>query len=363
MMEQTIATTRPINTPTFDAKGLQNTVSRIPKSEKAAIIIALLGAEHAEQIIESLKDHHLRTFIQAMQNIQLVKRPILLATIAEFLQGLQEISDGLQGGEKQARILAETLLSSDRAKRILGIQDNTKEQGNEAGIWAKLNDISKERLLDWFKGQRPELVAYVFAKIGCVKTGEYLAEFSNDFAGKVVRQMAQPIEYDAAFERAACEVVKLELFEKTDVDDGSEAAVFIADVMGVLPKTRRDKLMDIIERDNQKTANRIRMSLITFEDLPKRLPKTAIPLIFRDMDDKLLLGALKAGQSVSPQTVEFLYGNISKRMAGQYQEQVEDMSALTEKQTDKAIVDLMGFISEQEKAGVISYISIDPEVG
>ena len=107
------------------------------------------------------------------------------------------------------------------------------------------------------------------------------------------------------------------------------------------------------------STDKIKRGLLTFEDLPKRLPKTAVPLIFRDMDPKELLAALKSGQEIEPDTVEFLFANISQRMAEQYKEQVEDLGALSGKEVDAAIIALMSFISRREKSGAIIYIDIE----
>ena len=131
---------------------------------------------------------------------------------------------------------------------------------------------------------------------------------------------------------------------------------FMSDVMGVLPKSRRDRLMEIISENNPEQAEEIRRGLLTFEDLPARLPKTAIPIIFRDMDKGDLLKALKAGDDVDPMTSGFLYGNISQRMAEQFKEESEALPPLSEKETETAIITLMGFVTGLEKSGKITYI-------
>jgi len=53
---------------------------------------------------------------------------------------------------------------------------------------------------------------------------------------------------------------------------------------------------------------------------------------------------------------EYLYANISQRMAGQFKEQVEELPDLSDKQADKAISGLMVFIGQLEKQGRVTLI-------
>ncbi len=352
---------QPPNAQPQNAHEVSSAANAYSKSQKGAIIIALLGAEHARPIVEALEDRHLRSFVTAMQTIKFIARPILLATIAEFISSLQENENGLHGGEKQARELAETLLSTDRAKRVFGGGVDTS--GDNDNIWETLKQEKTLQLAGYLNTQRPELTSFVLSKMDSVKAGELLAELSDTMAEAAASHMSGSTQYGADIEKAITELLRIEFLEKKQTDDGSKTASFMADIMGVLPKARRNRLMDIISKSNPDTAEKIRKGLLTFEDLPKRLPKTAVPLIFRDMDAKDLLSALKAGSAAEPETTEFLYANISQRMAEQYKEQVEAHSSQSEKEADSAIIALMSFISRQEKSGTIAYIHIEEPGG
>ncbi len=332
--------------------------SAYSQSQKGAIIIALLGVEHAKSLVESLEDRHLESFIAAMQTLKFTRRPILLATIAEFIEGLRENNSGLTGGEKPARELAQALLSTERSKRLLGLGGEGPEVKKD-DVWDGLKNEKVEKVANYLNTQRPELVGAVLTKMGAIKAGEILAELSDEMAEATAQHMASGLTYDSDIEQAITALLRIEFLDNEGVDDGSQTASFMTDVMGVLPKTQRDKLMDIIGQSNPDVSNKIRKGLLTFEDLPKRLPKTAVPLIFRDMDNKDLIAALKSGQEAEPKTVEFLLSNISQRMAEQYREQVAELATLSEKASDVAIITLMGFISRQEKSGAIAYINIE----
>ncbi|MCF6276035.1 MAG: hypothetical protein L3J05_09775 [Robiginitomaculum sp.] len=343
-----------------NAQDILQATRQYSSAQKGAIIVAVLGADFARPIVEAIEDKYLHNFVTAMGTIDLVPREVLLATIADFITDMKKRAGSLHGGEKQARELAQDLLSSERAERIFGAPPQTPQapDNENQDIWQRLQGLPVQRLADYLNEQRPELVSIVLAQLGPLKAGEILVDLSDTVAGSAARHMSSGTEVNAEVISAISELVKIELLETSDVDTSAQAVGFMTDVMGVLPKKRRETLMDIIAKDSPETADNIRKGLLTFEDLPVRLPKSAAPIIFRDMDAKDLLAALKAGVEAAPETTDFLYANISQRMAEQYKEQVDDLPTLSEKQADTAIIALMSFITTKERAGTIAYINV-----
>ena len=357
-MEQDLSIAAFTPPPAINMQEITREANSYSKIQKGAIIIALLGAEHAGPIVKALDDRHMCSFVAALQSIKFIARPVLLATIAEFITSLRENSNGLQGGETQARELAEALLSTERAKRIFqGASDSRSD--NVLPAWDRLKKETPALLAEYLNTQRPELVSLVLTKLGTLSAGELLAELSDDIAEAAASHMSEGTKFGSDVETAAFELLRIEFLEKEPEDDGTLIAGFMADVMGVLPKARRERLMDTIAKSNPATAEKIRKGLLTFEDLPKRLPKTAVPVIFRDMEAGDLLAALQAGGEAAPETAEFLYANISQRMAKQFKEQVEELGRQSEKDADSAIIGLMSFISKAEKSGAIAYIDVE----
>lgn len=347
---------------TASVRQAQRDANNLSRMQKAAIIIALLGEEAAKPLIGSIEERHMRSFVEAMESINLVPRPVLLATVADFIANLNARNGSLQGGEQKARELAASLLDTERANRLFNRAPTAVVVENQASkVWEKLADERAADIADYLNNQRAEVVSIVLSNLTPIKAGEILGEMSDEAAEAGGFLMAEGSNADTDTLAAIAEVIELEYFTKAAGDEDSSAASFMSDVMGVLPRQKRDSLMSVIEESNPEQAALIRKGLLTFEDLPTRLPKTAIPILFRDMDNKLLLQALKAGDETEPMTTGFLYGNISQRMAEQYKDDVKSLPSMTEKEGETAIVALMAFISGLEKAGTITYIEVSEE--
>lgn len=324
--------------------------------EKAAVIIGLLGAEHAGPIVEKIEDRHLRRFMQALSGLKDIPRDIMLGAVAEFITELNHKKGGFKGGPEAVELFMESLFDPDRVAQLFGKPPPVSTAGDTSATWAAMQKKKQGDVISFLSEQRPEVVSLILGQLTPIESGEILGELSQDMSIACVRQMARGTTPDASTLEAIAEFVRSEFLEADTTDTSKEAALFVSDVLGVLPRDRRDMMLEILTKSDPEKAALIKGAMLTFEDLPNRLPTSAIPVIFKDMDPEKLKDALKAGSAQSPETIDYLYANISQRMAGQFKEQVDEMPDLSSKQADKAVTGLMVFIGQLEKQGRITLI-------
>lgn len=324
--------------------------------EKAAVIIALLGAENAGPIVEKIDDKHMRTFMYTLENLQQLPRESMLAVVADFITEMNVRSGGFRGGPNAARELVGNLFEEDRANRLFGAPPPPPAPKTSAdAIWTELK---KKKIVDiaaYLEEKQPAVVSIVLSQFSTDIAGEILAELPEDLAVTCVAEMSRDALIDQRTIDAVAELVEIE-FLSADQDGGKNSVAFVSDILGILPRERRDLMLATLEKSNPEQAEMIKRGMLTFEDLTTRLPTIAIPMIFRDFDQDKLLKALKAGEEQAPQTIEFFYANISQRMAGQFKEQVEEIKSMSQKEGDSAISSLMGFIGKLERDNQIELI-------
>ena len=338
-----------------------NTASPLKAPEKAAIIIGLLGSDYAAPIVEKIEDHHLRRFIQALSGLHDIPRETMLGAVAEFITELNKKKGGFKGGPKTVELFMESLFDADRVAQLFGKAPVAPSGEGADKVWAAMKEKPPADLTAFLSEQRPEVVSLILAELTPIESGEILSELPEELSVACVRQLARGITPNSATIEAVAEFVRTEFLAADMSDPGKEAALFVGDVLGVLPRDRRDTMLDILTKNDPENAKLIREAMLTFEDLPRRLPSSAIPILFKDMPLEKLQAALKAGATQSPDTVDYLYANISQRMAGQFKEQVEEMPELSDKQADKAISGLMVFIGQLEKQGRVTLIKPSPD--
>lgn len=325
--------------------------------EKAAIIIALLGPENAKPIVEKIHDRQLRAFMAALENLHQIPRENILGVVADFITELGARKGGFKGGPEAARELAKSMFDEDRVTQLFGTPPPPPAPKTSSDvIWADLKGRNVADLAGYLKTKKSVIVGIVLTQFPTDKAGEILAELPEELAVAAVAEMSRDTEVPQRTIEAIAELVRVEFLSLDQEGSSYNPAAFVGEVLGILPRERRDKALASLEKKDPEQAKLIRNSMLTFEELSSRLPTTAIPTIFREFDQVKLLKMLKAGVEQAPATIEFFYGNISQRMAGQYQEQVDELRPVPQKEADGAISSLMSFISQLERDGKIKLL-------
>src|SRR5690606_31034611 len=79
--------------------------SVITPSQRAAVIIALLGEAAAKPIVEKLDDAALAKVVTALENISMLAREELVEIVIDFLTQLRNNAGALRGGRARARAM------------------------------------------------------------------------------------------------------------------------------------------------------------------------------------------------------------------------------------------------------------------
>ncbi len=340
--------TAPANTGGFQLSGPQ----------KAAIVIALLGREFAGPVVEKIGDRHLKVFLSAYENMKLVPRPILLHAVEDFIANLEIVSSSLKCGQKEARGLAEEILDEKRMEKLFGNAQILEEPAEEeTTVWHTLAQRKSDEIAAYLEKQRPQVSAIVLSKLPSGKAGEVLGEINDEASTKIVNYLTRPGKVDPMTLSTIGKVIDTEFLS---VEGGGEKQdnplKSVGKIFSVLPTAKRDALIEFLTEKDEAVAEQVKKGIVTFEDLPQRLPRNAVPIIFREADTVQLLKALKMGQGNAPESLEFLFANISQRMADQFKEQLEDLAEISQKEGEAAQSVFMATVSRLEKEGRLSLI-------
>lgn len=340
--------------------GVSTDLPVLTAAQKAAVIITLLGSDKAGPLMEMVEDRHLRTFVKSYEKLNAVPRSVLLAAVADFVTQLHQSLGSLQGGAKKARAFTEETLNEDRVARIFGeVMAPPTEEGEGDDIWALLAQKDGKELATYLQTQRAQVGGIVLGQFSPEKAGEVLAELPDEQSCKIVALLSDPPKIDQTTLATIGTVIRQEFLETTNDDKEDENPLeMVSSILSVLPTEKREGLLDFMMEKDPLKAEKIRKGLMTFEDLPDRLPRNGVPVLFRKMEENILLQALKFGEETVPGTTEYLFSNISQRMAEQYKEQMESLPPVSQKQGEGAQSVMMALISRLEKDGAITLIKV-----
>jgi flagellar motor switch protein FliG len=342
-----------------DVEEIEYDITDLTDAQKAAIVIVSMGQDYSRPIIDRLSDQHMRRFVRALEELREVPRPKMLAVIADFIVQMDGRKGLFRAGPERAMEIARNVLDEDRITRLTS-QDPTLKPVKVykiEGVWAELDKRPVTPTCEFLIKQKPEVSAFVLSKLSNDKVTEILAELPEENTIDYMRLLSDERKVAPFVAKAIENFVRTEFLEDDEkMGGGSESIAYVADLMSSLDRDRRERILENIAKVDKGRALKIRDEMLTFDDLPVRLPTSAISLIFKDYNKPDLIKMLKAAGRDSQPVTEFFFSNISQRMADQIREDVEASEELDDLAAGKAISGFMSFLGGLEKEARIKYL-------
>jgi flagellar motor switch protein FliG len=326
--------------------------------QKAAIILVSMDPGFAAPIVEKLTDAHMQRFVKALEELREVPRPKMLAVIAAFIVELNSRQNLFRAGPGKAMDIARGVLDEDRLTRLANQDPSLKptKVTPKQGVWAELDKRSPKSICDFITKQKTEVAAFILSKLSNEVVSDILVELPEAQAVAYLKELSEDGEVAIFVQKAVEKFVLTEFLEAEEAEVQSESVAYVADLISSLDRERRERILEDIGKQDAMRAKSIRDEMLTFDDLPDRLPVTAIPIVFKEFDRISLLEMLKAAENGSQPVIDFLLGNISQRMAEQIKEEVSELSPMKDKAAAKATASFMAFLGNLEKEERLTFI-------
>lgn len=322
-------------------------------AQKAALILAALGPDAAGPVIERVGDQHLRAFAEAFARLKSIPRDELTAVVEEFLGHFQGSDGSLKGGFDEAKTLIEHFKGADPTQRLL---EDVSAPGGPT-IWRRLEGVTDGALAGYLQNQHPQVIAVVLSKLNTEKASSVLGKFDTALARKIVKRLASPMPVRREALRVLSETIERDFLlpakKQAKVHKPGE---MVGALMNNLPAEKRDALLKYIEEDSPDIFEDVKAVILTFQDIPARVPANAIPMLVREVETDVFLKAVKYGKQNAPEAVAYIFKNISQRMGQQYEEQMGSMKPITVTDAEAAQTQLMAGLRRLVNAGEITLV-------
>jgi flagellar motor switch protein FliG len=325
--------------------------------QKAALVIAALGPEAAGPIIERIGDKHLKAFAEAYAHLQKIPRKDLLAVVNEFVAHLGDGGgDDLAGGMEGARELLAHFKGAEGTTKIL---DDIDAPGGRT-VWQKLDAVADNQIARYLERQNPQTAAVILSRLNTDKASSVLGCLEPELAQQVIVRLAKPMAVRREALKVLAEAVEREfLAPARAAAKAKRPGLAIGAMMNNLSAEQRDTFLQFIETQTPDILDDVKSCILTFQDIPKRLPANAAPLVVREMEGDAFLKAAKYGKQNAPETIEFIFKNISQRMKQQYEEQMEGLKQVTVADAEAAQALFMSTVRRLVASGEITLNKVE----
>ncbi len=323
--------------------------------EKAAIILTAIGPDAAQGFLRQLGDLDMQRFVNTIARIGKIDQDMLDAVVFEFLEALMTGPD-MKGGVEAVRKLLAGILDENQLELLLeGIgRDQIRS------IWGRMNETPPAALATLLAAEHPQTAAVIISELRAEVAANVLERLDRAYAQMIVSRLSRVPTFDNvvstsiqnAIERDFLSVLQRNLSKRRPAD-------LIAGLMNNLSTDVREAFLAHLESQDAELAQNVIRTMFTFDDIAIRVFARDIAAIVREVEEEVLLKALKLGLSQNSDTVGFIFDNLPRRLSERYVEDVGAMDPVSAKEGEAAQIELTKVILAQSKAGAIKLIDKD----
>jgi flagellar motor switch protein FliG len=339
--------------------------SVITPSQRAAVIIALLGEGAAKPIVEKLDDAALAKVVTALENISMLAREELVEIVIDFLTQLRGNAGALRGGRERAREMMSGLVDSSRLSLLYGDkpQDSGGAEAVSGDTWSRLRKRDPKQVAEYLSGMPPNVIALILRKLDAGMASNILCLLPDDKMSPTLGQMVEGNKVDPGIDVAIERMMEIEFLNNQEMagESADEYLETIGEVLSLIPDAKRDSLVSFLRAQHETKLPIIQKGLFTIESLPEILPRNSVPVVFREIDNDVMVKVLASLQPGFAAVSDFLLGNISSRMADQLRDSIKDAPAISPEAAEIQQREFLTSIMDLKRRGLITIVRPEPK--
>jgi len=330
------------------------TTVQLPGVKKAAILMVVLGAKKAADLVSrsGLSPGDIERLAAEIADIADVTPDIRGAVVAEFTR-LLEGGEETVGGLAVARQTIALLLGPEKAADLLS---RLESRGSETPFLS-LAGLGSKQLTALLSDEQPQVMAVALRYLPRIKAAEVLAGLPEDARIDVVMRFVKsgdPLPEavhmlgDALWRKAATAGGWNEAAANKGAVTGARALV---EVLNNADLVVENSVLEALASRDPELGEQVRQSMFVFEDLP-RLDPRALQLVLRSAEMADLTTALKG----APEEIRrVVFENLSENAAASLKEDLESMGPVRRRDVlaaQQKIVTAVRALGEEGKISV-----------
>lgn len=318
----------------------------ISGSEKAALLLLMLGEEHASNVLKHVSPAVVEKIGVAMASVSRVDKSRAATVVAEFNSALQTetpLGIGVQGYVR--KLFTSTLgeqQGANMADRVLGEEEISEIDS--------LRWLEPEIIARMLEDEHPQIIAITLAHLENEHAAKVLKFFATETQENLVLRIANMKDIPLSAMKQLEEVLKKKLSITTSLKkhnlDGPQAAASIINGLGTEAETR---ILETVAKVDNELSEKIHELMFVFSNLSS-LPDKSMQALLREVPSDLLPVALKGADEA---VKEKILGNMSKRAREMLEEDMESRGPMRLSDVENAQKEILAMARKLSEAGQI----------
>ncbi|MBD2858433.1 flagellar motor switch protein FliG [Spongiibacter sp. KMU-158] len=318
----------------------------ISGSEKAALLLLMLGEDHASNVLKHVSPAVVEKIGLAMANVNRVDKARAANVVAEFNSALQAetpLGIGVQGyvrklftttlGEQQGANMADRVLGEEEIREIDSLR------------W-----LEPEMIARMLEDEHPQIIAITLAHMENEQAAQVLKHFPVEVQDNIVLRIANMKTIPQSAMKQLEEVLRKKLSITTSLKkrnlDGPQAAASIINGLDTASETR---ILETVAKIDTALSDRIHELMFVFSNLSS-LPDKSMQMLLREVSSDLLPVALKGADGA---VREKILGNMSKRAREMLEEDMDTRGPMKLSDVESAQKEILAIARKLGESGQI----------
>ena len=302
----------------YATEALRQEMAAMTSTQRAAVLMLLLGEEQASDIIRFLNPKEVQALGAAMVQVQDLSQEAINVVLDEFVATIKKQTSLALGTADYVEKVFKRALGDDKAASVLGrISPGAGSKGLEILSWMDARSIA-----DMIQAEHPQVVAIILSVLEPMVAADVLSFLPGDSRAEVIQRVAslETVQPSAMVELEA--IMKTQFSTNSSAKSSSFGGVKAAASIMNLTKTALEAAVMGGLRDlDPDMMQKIQDNMFTFENLTG-VDNKGIQTIMRNVEPDLMMKALKGA---SDAVKDKFLGNMSERARGMFK---DDMEAL-----------------------------------
>lgn len=302
----------------YATEALRHEMANMTSTQRAAVLMLLLGEEQASDIIRFLNPKEVQALGAAMVQVQDLSQEAINVVLDEFVATIKKQTSLALGTADYVEKVFKRALGDDKAASVLGrISPGAGSKGLEILSWMDARSIA-----DMIQAEHPQVVAIILSVLEPMVAADVLSFLPVDSRAEVIQRVAslETVQPSAMVELEA--IMKKQFSTNSSAKSSSFGGVKAAASIMNLTKTALEAAVMGGLRDlDPDMMQKIQDNMFTFENLTG-VDNKGIQTIMRNVEPDLMMKALKGA---SDAVKDKFLGNMSERARGMFK---DDMEAL-----------------------------------
>ncbi len=321
--------------------------------QKAAIVVRLLLSEGAIPALSTLPESMQTELAVEIARMASVDQGTVDAVAREFADAIEAIGLSFPTGLDGALGLLDGVISSSASSRVRKLTSNDYH----GDPWERVGAIDNERLVPVMERESVEIAAVILSKLKVSKAAELLGAIPGERA----RRITYAVSLTGSIAPETVRRIGISLAEELDTNPPRAFADGPVNRVGAIlnysPVYVRDEVLTGLDSEDAAFAEQVRKAIFTFANIKDRVSPRDVPRIQRDLDQGDLVTAVAFANGADAEAVEFLFENISQRLADSLRAEAAERGDVSDKDGEAAMMRIVNAIRKLESAGEIFFVA------